>query len=123
MLVVGNNEQFTLCRCSVPELATDERYREERAAVAPLPRAQRDHHPPLLLTRPAQHWIDALDPVGVPCGLINSMDEVFAHPQSARERCGGRFEGVANSPPTLANPLRFLRRRCDLRASRARRTH
>ncbi|MBS0427390.1 MAG: CoA transferase [Proteobacteria bacterium] len=108
MLVVGNNEQFTrLCKVlSVPELATDERYRENVLRVRHLP-ALNAVIAPLLLTRPAQHWIDALDPVGVPCGLINSMDEVFAHPQVRAREMQRTFEGVANSPPTLANPLRF----------------
>ncbi len=30
---------------------------------------------------PSAHWIDALNEAGVPCGPINSIDEVFADPQ------------------------------------------
>jgi crotonobetainyl-CoA:carnitine CoA-transferase CaiB-like acyl-CoA transferase len=33
------------------------------------------------LTRPSAHWIDALEEVGIPCGPINDIAEVFADPQ------------------------------------------
>jgi formyl-CoA transferase len=32
-------------------------------------------------TRPGTHWIDHLSAAGVPCGEINSIDQVFANPQ------------------------------------------
>jgi len=32
-------------------------------------------------TRPSAHWIAVLNDAGVPCGPINSIDEVFADPQ------------------------------------------
>ncbi len=32
-------------------------------------------------TRPAAHWITALNAVGVPCGPVNRVDEAFADPQ------------------------------------------
>jgi formyl-CoA transferase len=31
--------------------------------------------------RPSAHWIDALNAAGVPCGPINTIDQVFADPQ------------------------------------------
>ncbi len=31
--------------------------------------------------KPSKHWIDALDKAGIPCGPINTIDEVFADPQ------------------------------------------
>jgi crotonobetainyl-CoA:carnitine CoA-transferase CaiB-like acyl-CoA transferase len=31
----------------------------------------------------AGHWLRKLDEVGIPCGPINSLDQVFAHPQIA----------------------------------------
>ncbi|MFB3818499.1 MAG: CaiB/BaiF CoA transferase family protein [Candidatus Methylomirabilales bacterium] len=34
-----------------------------------------------LLTRPRAHWERLLAPLGIPCGPINRMDEVFADPQ------------------------------------------
>ncbi len=32
-------------------------------------------------TRPSAEWVEALNAAGVPCGPINSMDQVFADPQ------------------------------------------
>jgi crotonobetainyl-CoA:carnitine CoA-transferase CaiB-like acyl-CoA transferase len=32
-------------------------------------------------TKPSAHWIDALEEVGIPCGPINDIAEVFADPQ------------------------------------------
>ncbi|HEV7264457.1 MAG TPA: CaiB/BaiF CoA-transferase family protein [Falsiroseomonas sp.] len=32
-------------------------------------------------TRPSLHWIEVLDTAGIPCGHINTIDEVFADPQ------------------------------------------
>jgi formyl-CoA transferase len=34
-----------------------------------------------LRTHPTSHWVDALNHVGVPCGPVYRMDEVFADPQ------------------------------------------
>jgi crotonobetainyl-CoA:carnitine CoA-transferase CaiB-like acyl-CoA transferase len=32
-------------------------------------------------TRPSLHWIELLDEAGIPCGPINTIDQVFADPQ------------------------------------------
>jgi formyl-CoA transferase len=31
--------------------------------------------------KPAEHWIELLERIGIPCGPINRVDEVFADPQ------------------------------------------
>jgi formyl-CoA transferase len=31
--------------------------------------------------KPAEHWIDLLERIGIPCGPINKVDQVFADPQ------------------------------------------
>ncbi|MES2902094.1 MAG: CaiB/BaiF CoA-transferase family protein [Pseudomonadota bacterium] len=63
-----------------PELARDERF-----ATNPQRVKNRDLLVPLLAemvkTRTRAHWIEQLEAVGVPCGPINDVGEVFANPQ------------------------------------------
>jgi crotonobetainyl-CoA:carnitine CoA-transferase CaiB-like acyl-CoA transferase len=33
------------------------------------------------MTKPAAHWIEVLNKAGVPCGPVNTIDQVFADPQ------------------------------------------
>ena len=35
----------------------------------------------VLKTKPSEHWIDLLERIGIPCGPINKVDQVFADPQ------------------------------------------
>ena len=35
----------------------------------------------ILTTKPAAHWIQKLNEAGVPCGPVNTIDQVFADPQ------------------------------------------
>lgn len=35
----------------------------------------------VLMQKPAAYWIDLLERIGIPCGPINKVDEVFADPQ------------------------------------------
>jgi formyl-CoA transferase len=59
---------------SVPEWSTPKGRTADRprlnAAIAEVTR-----------TKPAQWWIEKLEEVGIPCGPINRIDEVFADPQ------------------------------------------
>ncbi|MFC4931951.1 CaiB/BaiF CoA transferase family protein [Massilia sp. GCM10023247] len=63
-----------------PELASDPRF-----ATNPLRVQNREVLVPLLAemvaTRPRDEWIAALEAVGVPCGPINDVGEVFANEQ------------------------------------------
>ncbi|RZJ26906.1 MAG: CoA transferase [Haliea sp.] len=109
MLVVGNNEQFArLCTViGLPELPADPRFAANVLRVKHLKELNALLEP-VLGSRPAQHWIDALDAVGVPCGLINTMDEVFRLPQVVERGMVVNFPDVGHGPvPSLANPLRF----------------
>jgi len=62
------------------ELATDERFKsnEFRAKNRAALNAEMNQ---ALALRTSAEWIDALNKIGVPCGPINKMDEVFADPQ------------------------------------------
>jgi formyl-CoA transferase len=63
-----------------PELARDDRF-----ATNPLRVQNRDILVPLLadmvVERGRDEWIALLEAVGVPCGPINNLDEVFENPQ------------------------------------------
>lgn len=109
MLVVGNNAQFAKLAAAlgVPALPGDARFSANplrvthRAALNAILE-------PIFHSRPKQHWIDALAAVGVPCGPVNELPEVFADPQ-VRER--GMVVHLPHPQraemPMLANPIRL----------------
>jgi formyl-CoA transferase len=82
-VAVGNDRQFRdLCGIlGLPELADDERYSTNPARVAHreglVARLQA-----VIETRVADHWLAAMTKAGIPCGPINTLDRVFAHPQA-----------------------------------------
>ncbi|WP_036164867.1 CaiB/BaiF CoA-transferase family protein [Massilia sp. 9096] len=82
IVTAGNDGQFRkfVEAGGRPELAHDERF-----ATNPLRVKHRDVLVPLLETMVRQHgrdeWIARLEAVGVPCGPINSLDEVFDNEQ------------------------------------------
>jgi crotonobetainyl-CoA:carnitine CoA-transferase CaiB-like acyl-CoA transferase len=60
--------------------------------------------------RTTQEWMTMLEAEGVPCGPINTIDQVFRDPQVVER--GLRFDlphPAAGSVPQVANPMRFSR--------------
>ena len=53
----------------------------------------------------ADHWVAALDKVGVPCAAVNSVPEVLAHPQTSA--LGMLLDGGDPKLGLVASPLRF----------------
>jgi crotonobetainyl-CoA:carnitine CoA-transferase CaiB-like acyl-CoA transferase len=82
ILAVGNDGQFaSFCRVAgLADLAGDPRFARNadrvahRAVLAGL-------IAPMLKTQSTAQWIAALEEAGVPCGPINTIDQVFADPQ------------------------------------------
>jgi crotonobetainyl-CoA:carnitine CoA-transferase CaiB-like acyl-CoA transferase len=109
ILAVGNDGQFRRF-CEVagqPQWAQDARFASNagrvrhREALLPLVEA-------VLRERPRDAWLQALAAVGVPCGPINRLDEVFADPQvQARglRRDFARPDG--DTVPGVAAPIRY----------------
>ena len=59
-------------------------------------------------TRGTASWVTALEAAGVPCGPINTIDQVFADPQvRAREMQINLPDAIAGTVPLVANPLRL----------------
>ncbi|HET9699570.1 MAG TPA: CaiB/BaiF CoA-transferase family protein [Burkholderiales bacterium] len=109
VLAVGNDRQFArFCEIAgQPALASDPRFATNAARVrhraALVPRIAE-----LMAGRRTAEWVAALEEAGVPCGPINTLDQVFADPQ-VRHR-GLRIEAEhpeAGSVPLVASPLRF----------------
>jgi len=111
ILAVGNDSQFKrFCQVAdIAHLASDERYASNpmrirnRAALCELVEN-------VLRKRTRASWLQELDAVGVPCGPVNNLEDVFADPHvKAREAelrmpCEWAQGGEIR---LLANPLRM----------------
>lgn len=79
---VGNDRQFqALCNMlGIPEIAADARF-----ATNPQRVAHRDELIGLLadifITADGARWLDGMSAAGIPCGPINTIDQVMTHPQ------------------------------------------
>ena len=117
MLAVGNDRQFASF-CGVagrPELAADERYRTNAGRVANrgllVPEIDR-----LCRQKTTRQWLDALAPVGVPCGPINNLAEVFDEPQVKHRKM--RFDlphPQGGQVPQVRNPVLYSRTNLEYR--------
>ena len=109
VLAVGNDTQFTRF-CEVagrPELARDLRFATNSQRVR-----NREILVPLLeevlRRRDGRDWMEALEAVGVPCGLINNLQQVFEDPQ-VRDR-GMKIDlphPLSGTIPLVASPIRL----------------
>jgi len=116
ILAVGNDAQFErFCQVAgEKELASNSLYASNALRVANrnelVPEVSR-----LLKLQSTQWWLTELNKVGVPCGPICNIDEVFDNPQiKAREMKIsldhpqlGKVESVANPIKLSATPLQY----------------
>jgi crotonobetainyl-CoA:carnitine CoA-transferase CaiB-like acyl-CoA transferase len=119
IVAVGNDGQFArLCETmGHAEWARDERFSTNRARVA-----NRTVLVPLLrqatVMRTTKEWVAALGAVGVPCGPINRLDQVFDDPQIKAR--GLRIElphPLGGRVPLVANPIRLSETPVEYRAA------
>ncbi len=62
----------------------------------------------ITLQHPVQHWIDALNEVGVPCAPINTIDKLFDHPQLAARDMIVKVQGENSKAfKTAGNPIKM----------------
>ncbi len=90
-----------------PDLATHERY-----ATNPLRVQNRDELVPILAemvkSKPRDWWIEQLEAVGVPCGPINDLHDVFQNPQvQARGMVVEAPHPTAGKVKLVRNPMRL----------------
>jgi crotonobetainyl-CoA:carnitine CoA-transferase CaiB-like acyl-CoA transferase len=109
ILAVGNDAQFArLCEAlGDASLAADARYASNKARVGNratlIPALNK-----LTIRRTTADWITRLEAVGVPCGPINTLAEVFADPQvQARGLRVGMNHPAIGTVPQVASPFRM----------------
>jgi crotonobetainyl-CoA:carnitine CoA-transferase CaiB-like acyl-CoA transferase len=109
IVAVGNETQYArLCEVlGRPDLASDRRFATNAARVN-----NRDEIVAILQSVFATHtmreWLDALERVGVPCGPINTVADVFADPQvQARGLRLDLPHPTIGSVPSVANPIKY----------------
>jgi crotonobetainyl-CoA:carnitine CoA-transferase CaiB-like acyl-CoA transferase len=109
LLAVGNDAQFSKA-CAVlglDELAENERFMTNQGRVEHrtelVPQLAR-----VLLSNDCQHWLDALQAVGVPCGPVNDVGQALNQPQVQHRGMVFNMTSDAGAQvPQLANPLKF----------------
>ena len=111
ILAIGNDSQFAkFCDYAKrPELAKDPRFASNelrlrhREALTEILRA-------ITVQQRTSDWVDGLEGLGVPCGPVNRMTEVFADPQvQARGMTGTLPHPLAGdrAMPFLTNPIKL----------------
>lgn len=111
IIAVGNDRQFQkFCEVTgLESLATDERYSTNLARVENR-KALCDLIDVCLRERPRAYWINALEAVGVPCGPVNTLDQVFSDPHvcaRGAEVTMPYASSVSGTVSLLANPLKL----------------
>ena len=108
VLAVGNDSQFAkFCEVARCGFAQDERFRRNadrvrnRAVLVPLLED-------VLKQKTVSEWVALLEPLGVPVGPINTLAQVFDHPQVISR--GMRIDlphPLAGSVPQVASPIKM----------------
>jgi len=118
ILAVGNDRQFRdFCRfAGVPELAEDERFRTNAARVRNR-EALYARLAEITAGKSQDEWVDGLTAAGVPCGPVNAIDQVFAHPQvQARDMEIRMAHPAAQGEVSLiGNPIKYSKTTADYR--------
>jgi formyl-CoA transferase len=111
IVATGNDGQYArFCRAAGLEALIDDPRFVNNAARIHHRDALKALIAPAMLSRTTAQWISLLEPLGVPCGPINRLDQVFADPQVKHR--GMRVEvphPVSGTLPLVANPIKFSR--------------
>jgi len=109
IMAVANDRQFKeyVTILGLPGLAEDERFKLNRGRVV-----NRAELIPLLVppmkTRSTAEWVAAFESAAIPCGPINTIDQVFANEQVlARGLQVGLTRDDGVQVPGVANPIVF----------------
>ncbi|MEC8088310.1 MAG: CaiB/BaiF CoA-transferase family protein [Pseudomonadota bacterium] len=109
ILAVGNDAQFRRF-CEIADrldLCDDERFATNRNRVENRDELGSILHE-IIEAKPRDFWLEELEKVGVPCGPINNLAQVFNDPHViARGTKTNLMHPEAGVLPTVANPIRF----------------
>lgn len=109
IVAVGNNDQFRrFCEAGgKPEISADPRFASNALRIKN--RAELiDNLRPMLRDQDSAYWITQFEQVGVPCGPIATLDEVFENPQiKARGLRIDLPREDAGMVKLVGNPIRF----------------
>jgi crotonobetainyl-CoA:carnitine CoA-transferase CaiB-like acyl-CoA transferase len=115
ILAVGNDAQFQRF-CDIidqPQLALDSRYASNRARVENRETLCQQISD-LLKKNDTDDWLQRFENNSIPCGPINSIDQVFADPQIlARKMQISIADKRAGEIPGVANPINYSRSTID----------
>ena len=109
ILAVGNDSQFAkFCEAAGrPDIAADARFAKNqnrvrnRSVLVPMLEE-------IMRARTKAQWLDALEAARVPCGPINTLDEVFADPQvNEREMVNTWSHPLHEGLRLVASPMKL----------------
>ena len=106
IVAVGNDRQFTEY-CRIIGIAPDAKFATNRGRVE-----GRGELIPLLVpamkARTTAQWVDAFEAASVPCGPINTIDQVFENEQAKARGLLRVLQGAdGRKVPSVANPVVF----------------
>jgi formyl-CoA transferase len=111
IIAIGNDGQYArFCQAAgAAELIADVRFQDNPSRVAHRTELKALLEP-AMRERTTAEWMQVLEPLGVPCGPINRLDQIFADPQVVHR--GLRVEvphPLAGQLPLVANPIKYSR--------------
>ena len=111
IIAIGNDGQFKkFCEAAgIPETGHDPRYASNALRIANRDTCIAAIAPAVKLKTTAE-WIAVLEPLGVPCGPIHRLDDVFANPQIKHR--GMQVDvphPLSGEVPLVANPIKYSR--------------
>lgn len=119
IVAVGNDRQFAAFAAVLghPEWAADARFKLNRDRID-----NRDTLVALIVEalapQSADHWLAAIEAVGVPVGPVNDLAQAFADPQvAARGLLVEVDHPVAGRIPTVAQPMKFSKTAPEYRSA------
>lgn len=110
ILAIGNDSQFRkFCAVAGLGIATEPRFIDNKSRLA-----HRDALVAIIAqvmkTRSTAEWMESLEAQGVPCGPVNTIDQVFADPQIIHRGLRRNLpHTAAGTVPQVANPIRYSR--------------